>query len=66
MVVICTVVFDSHNTYILYNDLIVIYGVCVQALVDGDRIEDIRRMYLLFGRVKSQAMLQQAWLQYCR
>jgi hypothetical protein len=37
-----------------------------QALLDGDKIEDLKRMYLLFGRVKSQALLQQAWLLYCR
>jgi hypothetical protein len=34
--------------------------------LDDDRIDDVRRMYLLYGRVKAQAQLQQAWLLYCR
>jgi len=37
-----------------------------KSLLDGDRVEDLRRMYLLFGRVKAQNMLQQAWQLYCR
>jgi hypothetical protein len=37
-----------------------------QTLLDDDRIDDVRRMYLLYGRVKAQSQLQQAWLLYCR
>lgn len=40
--------------------------VSFQSLLDDDRMEDIRRMYLLYGRVKAQDQLQQAWLLYCR
>jgi hypothetical protein len=38
----------------------------IQTLLDDDRIDDVRRMYLLYGRVKAQSQLQQAWLLYCR
>jgi hypothetical protein len=35
-------------------------------LLDENRLEDLRRMFVLFGRVKGQGLLQQAWGLYIR
>lgn len=37
-----------------------------KSLLDDDRINDLRRMYLLYSRVSSLPMLQQAWGAYVR
>jgi len=38
----------------------------LKPLLDSDRVEDLRRMYLLFGRVNKTDLLVKAWTQYCR
>jgi hypothetical protein len=35
-------------------------------LLDENRLDDLRRMFVLFGRVKGQGLLQQAWGLYIR
>jgi len=37
-----------------------------KSLMEDDKIDDLKRMFLLFGRVKQETKLHQAWSIYCR
>jgi len=54
------------ETHLLQPHLTQLIEKGLKALLDGDRVEDLRRMYLLFGRVSGHAQLQHAWLLYCK